>query len=49
MIKNADIGIAMGNAYKEILDIANMKTDTNDNDGIYKGIIKAYELLNKNK
>lgn len=36
MIKFAGCGIAMNNASKEVKDIANMITETNDNDGVGK-------------
>ena len=40
MIKSAGIGVAMGNSYKEILDIADFVTSDCDNDGVAEGIKK---------
>lgn len=34
MIKNAGIGVAMGNGRKDLLSLADYITDTNDNDGV---------------
>ncbi len=37
MVKKAGIGVVMGNSKnKELLNIANMTTDTNKNDGVAK-------------
>ncbi len=41
MIKNAGIGVAMGNAENSIKQIASIVTDTNDNDGVAKYIEKG--------
>ena len=38
MIKNAGIGIAMGNAEENVKKVANFVTDTNMNDGVAKYI-----------
>ena len=40
MIKNAGVGIAMGNAQQEIKNIADFVTDTNTNDGVAKYLDK---------
>lgn len=40
MIKYAGVGIAMGNALKEVKEICNFITDTNINDGVAKAIYK---------
>ncbi len=40
MIKNAGIGVAMGNAEESIKKIASIVTDTNNNDGVAKYIEK---------
>ena len=40
MIKNAGLGIAMGNATDEIKNIADYTTDTNTNEGVKKAIEK---------
>ena len=44
MIKHAHIGVAMGNANKEVKEIANYITDDVDNDGVYKAL-KHYGLI----
>ena len=36
MIKNAGIGVAMGNADEQLKNIADFITDTNQNDGVAK-------------
>ena len=36
MIKEAGIGVAMGNAVDELKNVADYVTDTNDNNGVYK-------------
>lgn len=46
MIKNAGTGIAMENSEKEIKQIANFITDTNNNDGVLK-YVKKYLLHDK--
>ena len=38
MIKIAGIGIAMGNAYPETKEVADMVTDDCDHDGIWNGL-----------
>lgn len=38
MIKSAGLGIAMGNASKKLLEVADYVTDTNNNDGIAKAL-----------
>lgn len=43
MIKNSDIGIAMGNALDSVKESADFITDTNDNDGFYKAVINLLE------
>lgn len=40
MVEYAGMGIAMGNAFDEIKEIANYITDTNENDGVAKAIEK---------
>ena len=40
MIKNAGFGVAVANARKEVLEIADYVTDTNENDGVAKVIEK---------
>ncbi|OON90884.1 MAG: HAD family hydrolase [Candidatus Epulonipiscium fishelsonii] len=40
MIKFAGMGIAMGNAFSEIKDVANYVTDSNDEDGVAKALRK---------
>ena len=40
MIKNAGIGVAMGNAEQTIKQISDFVTDTNNNDGVAKYIEK---------
>ena len=40
MIKTAGTGIAMGNACKEVLQIADDVTDDCDHDGVAKAIAK---------
>ena len=40
MIKNAGVGVAMGNSCKEILDAADFVTTDCDNDGVAEGIKK---------
>jgi hypothetical protein len=40
MLNEAGVSIAMGNAKKEIKEIAKYTTDTNDNNGIAKAINK---------
>ncbi|MGL4772694.1 MAG: Cof-type HAD-IIB family hydrolase [Clostridium sp.] len=40
MIKYAGIGVAMGNALDEVKEIATFVTDTNDNSGVGKAILK---------
>lgn len=42
MIKNAGIGIAMGNAERAVKDVADIIIDTNMNDGIAKYLISTY-------
>lgn len=44
MIKLAGIGVAMGNANKEVKEIANYITDDVDNDGVYKAL-KHFNLI----
>lgn len=38
MIKNVGLGIAMGNAEKEVKDVADIITDSNGNDGIFNAL-----------
>ncbi len=40
MIKRANIGVAMENAFKEVLEIADDVTTSNENDGVANAIIK---------
>lgn len=40
MIEYAGLGVAMGNAFEEVKEIANYITDTNENDGVAKTIEK---------
>lgn len=40
MIEYAGLGIAMGNAFDEVKEVANYITDTNENDGVAKAIEK---------
>ncbi|MDZ7548132.1 HAD hydrolase family protein, partial [Clostridium perfringens] len=40
MIEYAGLGVAMGNAFDEIKEIADYITDTNENDGVAKVIEK---------
>jgi Cof subfamily protein (haloacid dehalogenase superfamily) len=40
MIKTAGIGVAMGNADPLVKDVADFVTDTNDNDGVAKAILR---------
>ena len=44
MIKHAHIGVAMGNANKEVKEIADYITDDVDNDGVYKAL-KHFNLI----
>lgn len=44
MLNYVKYGIAMGNSSPEVLEIANHKTDTIENDGIYKGL-KEFKLI----
>lgn len=44
MIEYAGLGVAMGNAKKELKKIANYITDTNENDGVAKVIKKFIEI-----
>ena len=44
MIKHVGIGVAMGNANKEVKEIADYITDDVDNDGVYKAL-KHYGLI----
>ena len=44
MIKHVGIGVAMGNANKEVKEIADYVTDDVDNDGVYKAL-KHFNLL----
>ena len=44
MIKHAGIGVAMGNANKEVKEIADYITDDVDNDGVYKAL-KHFNLI----
>lgn len=40
MIKVAGVGVAMGNAFEEVFEYANYITDTNENSGVAKAILK---------
>ena len=42
MIKNAGIGIAMGNAETAVKDVADFIIDTNMNDGVAKYIVNTF-------
>ena len=44
MIKHAHIGVAMGNANKEVKEIADYITDDVDNEGVYKAL-KHFNLI----
>lgn len=44
MIQNSDFGIAMGQGVDPLKKIANFITNTNDDDGILKGIKKIYNI-----
>ncbi|GKX65171.1 Cof-type HAD-IIB family hydrolase [Inconstantimicrobium mannanitabidum] len=44
MLNYVEYGIAMGNSSAEVLKIANYKTDTLENNGIYKGL-KQFNLI----
>ena len=44
MLSEAGIGVAMGNAAESIKSVANLVTDTNDNDGIWKAL-KELDVL----
>lgn len=44
MLNYVKYGIAMGNSSPEVLEIANYKTDTIENDGIYTGL-KEFNLI----
>ncbi|WP_157150764.1 Cof-type HAD-IIB family hydrolase [Brachyspira sp. SAP_772] len=44
MIKHAHIGVAMGNASKEVKEVADYITDDVDNDGVYKAL-KHFNLI----
>ena len=44
MLEGVGIGVAMGNAQKEVKQAADYVTDTNEKDGIYQGL-KHYGLI----
>lgn len=44
MIEFAGTGIAMGNAPDEIKEVADYVTDTNNNDGVHKALVKFFNL-----
>ena len=44
MVEYVGLGVAMGNASDELKAVANEITDTNNNDGIAKAIMKHIEL-----
>lgn len=44
MIKYAGMGVAMGNAPDEIKALADYVTDTNNNDGVQKALVKFFNL-----
>ena len=44
MIRIAGTGIAMGNAPNEVKSVADYITDTNNNDGVAKALIKFFDL-----
>ncbi|MBW5377106.1 Cof-type HAD-IIB family hydrolase, partial [Brachyspira pilosicoli] len=44
MIKHAHIGVAMGNANKEVKEIADYITDDVDNNGIYNAL-KHFNII----
>ena len=46
LVKNGEVGIAMGNSVKEVKDISTYVTDTNDNYGVTKALEK-YGLIKK--
>ncbi len=49
MVEYVGLGVAMGNASDELKAVANEITDTNNNDGIAKAIMKHIEVLNQIK
>lgn len=44
MLKLCGMGIAMGNAIQEVMDIADVVIGTNDNEGIAGFLVKEFEL-----
>lgn len=44
MIKNADVGVCVKNAQKELLDVADVIIDANDNDGVAKFLLSEWEI-----
>ena len=43
MTIKADIGIAMGNAYEELKQVADFIVQSNDDEGIHEGVMKVYD------
>ena len=43
MLKNADIGIAVGNAQEVAKSAADLVIDTNENDGVARYLMELYE------
>lgn len=48
MLKGVGVGVAMGNAQKDIKDIADYVTDSNENDGIYQAM-KHFNVIEGEK
>ena len=46
MLKLCGLGIAMGNAIKEVKEIADVVIGTNDNDGIADFLIDTFDIVN---
>ncbi|MNO17086.1 putative phosphatase YwpJ [compost metagenome] len=44
MLRCAGLGIAMGNAPEEVARVADWKTDTNNEDGVAKALVRLFEL-----
>ena len=47
MLQLAGTGVAMGNAPEHVKTEADIVTDTNDNDGIYKVLKKVFDPVKK--
>lgn len=46
MIEYAGVGVAMGNATRELKEVADFITDTNDDNGAVKAVLKYIDFLN---